>query len=116
MLLVAGTGSRYELRKSDNLLVVMQVVSQKLVIFDADGLVAALGFKKRVESLSPLKLVKDESVGAEVRDVLGNIDVHTIHDGHDDNECGGGDHQAEQRKERAEFVADQRFQANSEGL
>ena len=55
MLLVAGTGTRDELRKSANLLVVMQVVSQKLVIFDADGLVAALGFKKRVESLSPLK-------------------------------------------------------------
>src|SRR6267378_4408049 len=98
------------------MLVLMQVVSQKLVILDTDGLVAPLCFQERVEALRPLELVKDESVGAEVRDVLRNVDVHAIHDGHDDDQRGGGDNQAQQRKEGAQFMASQRFQANPESL
>src|SRR6185369_7954664 len=71
--------------------IALQVVFQELQIIQADGLVAAARFEKRVEALGPLELVDDEGMGAEVSDVSGDVDVHAVDYRHDDDEGGGGD-------------------------
>ena len=60
--------------------------------------------------------MQNECIGAQVRNVVGNIDVHAVHDGHDDNERGGGDDDAQQGQEGAQLVAPERFQSDTESL
>ena len=105
-----------KLGQGSDLLVAPQAVPQILVILDADRLIAAPRVQKGLEALRPLELVKHEGVGAEVGDVVGDVEVHAVDDRHDHDQSGGGDDHSEQREEGAKFVAAQRVQGDPESL
>src|ERR1017187_1053248 len=97
-------------------LVPLEVVAQIFVVLHANRLVAPARVEEAIETLRPLELVKHERIGAQVGDMLGDIEVHAVDHGHDHDQRGGGNHHAEQGEEGAQLVAAQCLQRNPEGL
>ena len=114
--LVACRGVRSQLRQSSDVLVAVKILPKKLVFLHTNGLVAPPRIQKGVESLRPLELVENESVGAQVGDVLGDVQVHAVHNRHDDDQGGGSDDDSKQSQERAQLVAAQCFECYPERL
>src|ERR1035441_8185981 len=105
-----------ELGHGADLLIPLQVVPQKLVVCHANRLVAPPCVEEGIEALCPLELVQHERVGAQVGNVLRNVEVHAVDHRHDHDQSGSGNHHAEQREEAAELVAPQCLQRDPEGL
>ena len=72
------------------MLIPSQVLFQKLVVLDTDGLVPAASPEVRFETLRPLKLMKNECVGAQVRDVVCNVNIHAVDNGNHHDDLGRG--------------------------
>src|ERR1039457_4236403 len=97
-------------------LVPLAVVAQVFVVLPAKRLVAAARVEETIETLRPLELVQHEPIGAQVGDMLGDIEVHAVDHRHDHDQRGGGNDDAEQRQEGPELVAAQRLQRDPKGL
>ncbi len=80
LVLVTGVRSRPAPGDRPDVLVASQVFFQEVVVLDADGLVSAALFQPVLIARRPLELVKDEHVGTEVGDMVGDIEVHPVDD------------------------------------
>src|SRR5208282_2105472 len=99
-----------------NILIALDGVAKIFEVLNADGLVAMSRFQPVVAAHCKTELREDENICPQVGNVIGDIEVHAIDDGHDYDERGGGNHHAQQGKEGTQFVGAQCLQGYPEGL
>ena len=94
----------------------LQIIAKKFVVFPGDNFIVARGLHELLRVGDEWKSRDLKNIGAESGDALADVPVHAIDEGDDDNQCGDGQNNAEQRQERAHLVLAQRVQREQRGF